>query len=248
MSLLLTDGIIKSLCGRFSYEKGEAYYRERQVTFLSENPRMPFYEATVERYNDTHLVTVEDNINGDVIAHCTCPAYDPDDKYCEHIAAVLLSIHAIQHESRDDGATTRPFGNLDGDHRLTSHILDLFGNKPQRSSRSQPLFDTRLVLELEFTCKPFQYGYRKFMFGIELKVGPKRLYIVQRVREFLDHIERREAYVFSKHFTYDPKLHSFQKEDDAIIRQLIEIYRNEQLYHETSTKFSANANHMSGDR
>ncbi len=73
------------------------------------------------------------------------------------------------------------------------------------------------------------------MFGIEMKVGPKRLYIVQRLREFLDHVERREAYVFSKHFTYDPKLHSFQKEDDAVIRQLIEIYHNEQMYHETST-------------
>ncbi|MDQ0886976.1 superfamily II DNA or RNA helicase [Paenibacillus sp. V4I9] len=248
MSFQLTDGVIKLLCGRFSYEKGEAYYHEGQVTFLNENPKMPFYEATVEGYNGTCLVTVENNINGDVIAHCTCPAYDPDDKYCEHIAAVLLNIHAIQQVSRVGGTTTRPSGNSEGDRRLTSNILDLFGNKPLRPSRSQPLFDTREVLELEFTCKPFQYGYRKLMFGIEMKVGPKRLYIVQRLREFLDHIERREAYVFSKHFTYDPKLHSFQKEDDAVIRQLIEIYHNEQMYHETSTIYSVHVNHLSGDR
>ena len=131
---------------------------------------------------------------------------------------------------------------------MTSHIMDLFGNKPLRPSRSQPLFDTRAVLELEFTCKPFQYGYRKLMFGIEMKLGPKRLYIVQRLREFLDHVARREAYVFSKHFTYDPKLHSFQKEDDVVIRQLIEIYHNEQMYHETSTIHSVHANHLSGNR
>lgn len=248
MSFQLTDGIIRLLCGRFSYEKGEAYYHERQVSFLNEDPETPLYEATVEGYNGTYQVTVEEDTNGEVIAHCTCPAYDPDDKYCEHIAAVLLNIHAIQQVPRVVGTAARPIGNPEGDRRLTSHILDLFGNKPQRPSRSQPLFDTRAVLELEFTCKPFQYGYRKFMFGIEMKVGPKRLYIVQRLREFLDHIERREAYVFSKHFTYDPKLHSFQKEDDAIIRQLIEIYRNEQMYLETSTTYSVRANYLSGDR
>ncbi|MDQ0921066.1 DEAD/DEAH box helicase [Paenibacillus sp. V4I5] len=248
MSFQLTDGVIRLLCGRFSYEKGEAYYHERQVSFLIEDPETPLYEATVEGYNGTFLVTVEEDTNGEVIAHCTCPAYDPDDKYCEHIAAVLLNIHAIQQVPRVVGTAARPFGNPEGDRRLTSHILDLFGNIPQRPSRSQPFFDTRAVLELEITCKPFQYGYRKFMFGIEMKVGPKRLYIVQRLREFLDHIERREAYVFSKHFTYDPKLHSFQKEDDAVIRQLIEIYRNEQMYLETSTTYSVRANYLSGDR
>ncbi len=50
------------------------------------------------------------------------------------------------------------------------------------------------------------------MFGIELKVGPKRLYIVQRIREFLEKVDRREAFVFSKNFTYDPAIHSFQQE------------------------------------
>ncbi len=78
-----------------------------QVTFLSEDPETPLYEATVKGYNGTYLVTVEDNINGDVIAHCTCPAYDPHDKYCEHIAAVLLNIHAIQQVSRVAGTTAR---------------------------------------------------------------------------------------------------------------------------------------------
>jgi superfamily II DNA or RNA helicase len=247
MSFQLTDGIIKSLCGRFSYEKGEAYYRERQVTFLHEDPETPRYEATVKGYNDTSLVTVEEDTTGHVIAHCTCPAYDPDDTYCEHIAAVLLNIHTIQHVTRVPG-TTPLNGNLDGDRRLTNHILDLFGNKPQRPSRSQPLFDTREVLEVELTCRPFPYGYGKSMFGIEMKVGPKRLYIVQRVREFLEHIERKEAYIFSKHFTYDPKLHSFQKEDDAIIRQLIEIYHYEQMYQETSTTHFTHAKQLSGDR
>ncbi|NRF91737.1 SNF2 helicase associated domain-containing protein [Paenibacillus frigoriresistens] len=247
MSFQLTDGIIKSLCGRFSYEKGEAYNRERQVTFLHEDHETPRYEATVKGYNDTSLVTVEEDTTGHVIGHCTCPAYDPDDTYCEHIAAVLLNIHAIQHVTRVPGTTTLT-GNLDGDRRLTNHILDLFGNKPQRPSRSQPLFDTREVLELEFTCRPFPYGYGKSMFGIEMKVGPKRLYIVQRIREFLEHIERKEAYIFSKHFTYDPKLHSFQKEDDVIIRQLIEIYHYEQMYQETSTTQFTHAKQLSGDR
>lgn len=247
MSVQLTDPIIKLLCGRFSYEEGEAYYQAGKVTITMDDPEASIYEATVEESGSLYPVTVEIDQNGEVDAQCACPAFYPEDHYCKHIAAVLLNIHDNQQHSRLPirAGASKPHPE---DRGLMSGILGLFSDKPLRPSSARPLFDSRAILDVEFTCRPFLYGYRKYMFGIELKVGPKRLYIVQKIREFLERIERREAYVFSKHFTYVPELHSFQMENDAVIRQLIEIYHNEKMYRETSNVYAVHANHRSGDR
>jgi SNF2 family DNA or RNA helicase len=248
MSFQLTDEAIKLLCGRFSYEKGETYYQEGRVTFTIDDPDASIYEAWVEENNDTYQVTVQNDKKGDVAAHCNCPEFYPDDLYCEHIAAVLMNIHELQDVPRSAGSTARVSGHSKGDTRLTNGMLELFSSKPVRSSGARTLFDTRTVLDVEFTCKPFPYGNKKYMFGIEIKVGPKRLYIVQKLKEFLEHVELREAYEFSKHFNYDPKLHSFQKKDDEIIRQLIQIYHNEKMYRETSSTYVVPAKNAGGER
>ncbi|WP_141504567.1 DEAD/DEAH box helicase [Paenibacillus luteus] len=122
------------------------------------------------------------------------------------------------------------------DTRIAGSMLGLFGNRPPRSRKSSSLIDTRILLDAEITCKLYPYGYRKHLFGIELKVGPKRLYIVQRIREFLEKVERREPFVFSKHFTYDPTHHCFRPEDDAVLTQLYEVYRQESLYRQMSNR------------
>ncbi len=273
MSFQLTKRVIKLLCGSFSYERGEACYRAHKVTIKNFDPDSSIYEAEVKG-NILYRVTAEMDSNGDVSATCTCPADHSYSKYCKHIAAVLLNVHDLQNAGRspirsyayklqtEDGfpggsgqlaprftvSTARPSEVPAGDIGLARSVLGLFGNKPPRPSSTRSLFDTRSPLDVEFTFSPFPYGYRKYLFGIEVKVGPKRLYIVQKLREFLDRIDRREAYAFSKHFTYDPELHSFHTDDDAIIRQLVQIYHNEKMYRETSNIYSAHANPMSGDR
>jgi superfamily II DNA or RNA helicase len=274
MSFQLTKRVIKLLCGPFSYERGETYYRTKKVTIDHFDPDSSLYEATV-RGNIDYRVSAEIDSNGDVSAECTCAALlSHNGKLCKHIAAVLLKIHDIQNagkspvrsyaskllpeEGFSDAAgqmtprfavSTANFTGISaGDIGLTNGMLGLFSNKSVRPSRTGKLFDSRTALDVEFTCSPFPYGYRKYMFAIELKVGPKRLYIVQKLREFLDRVDKREPYVFSKHFTYDPDLHSFDEENDAIIRHLIQIYHNEKLYRETSSIYSAHANPLSGDR
>jgi superfamily II DNA or RNA helicase len=237
MSFQMTKRVIKLLCGPFSYERGETYYRSRKVTITSYDPDHSIYEATVKG-NIDYQVAVEIDHNGDVSATCTCTElYSYSNKYCKHIAAVLLNIHDIQNSVISAG-----------DIGLTNGMLGLFAKKSSRLSRTGALFDSRTVLDVEFTCSPFPFGYRKYMFAIEVKIGPKRLYIVQKLREFLDRVDRREAYVFSKNFTYDPEQHSFDEKNDAVIQLLIQIYHNEKMYRESSSIYSAHANHLSGDR
>ncbi len=261
MSFQLTQRFIKSLCGQISYERGEAYYRAGKVTFTNYDTETSQYEATVKG-KSSFQVTVEIDRNGDVNTECSCPTLSSYDYYCQHIAAVLLNIQDVENDSRSsvgmvasklqpeegNSGWSDPSGISAGDRQLTHDILGLFADKPLRPSRTRPIFDNRVLLDVEFTCRTFSYGYRRYMFGMEMKVGPKRLYIVQKLREFLDRIDRREAHVFSKHFTYDPQLHRFQKENAAVIQHLIEIHQNEKMYRETSNLDSIHANRMSGDR
>lgn len=160
-----------------------------------------------------------------------------------HAASELAMRYASQGSRPAEGLSM-------ADNQLMSGILGLFGaeERPQRSRASRHIFESRALLDVGFIVKPFPYSFRKYMFGIELKVGPKRLYIVQKIREFLDRIDRREAYAFSKNFTYEPELHAFGRADDAILAQLIQIYRNERMVRETMNAFHSSGSGMSGER
>ncbi len=266
MNVQLTEKVIQMLCGQTSFDKGEAYYRAGKVTITYYDPETLTWEATV-KVNGSDEVTIEILENGDVEAECSCPTLASYDKYCSHIAAVLLSIkdnpndfgRSLVHSGRSKAGLEGGFSeqsssgrNASGrsarDSRLLSGILSLFGDKPLRSSRTRSLFDTREPLDVEFICKPFPYGYKKHMFGIEMKVGLKRLYIVQKVREFLDRVGRRESWAFTKHFTYEPELHSFHPHNDAVIRALIQIEENERVFRESSSPLTAHASYHGGDR
>jgi superfamily II DNA or RNA helicase len=270
MNFQLTKRVIKELCGRFSYERGEAYQNAGRVRFTANHQDRSCYEAEV-RGTSLYQVTVNME-DGDVHALCTCPAFESYDNYCKHVAAVLLEIHDRAHGSRPpvrsfesalfpenlqdhSGRMTERYTSREArrsspslDKRLTDSVLNLFSDKPQPPTGMRPLFETREPLQAEFIYRPFPYAYRKYMFGIEMKVGPKRTYVVQRIREFLHAVDRRQSYVFSKYFTYDPERHSFPDEYDAVIRQLLDIYRHEQLYRETSDTYTGSAKSVSGDR
>ncbi|MEJ8543943.1 SNF2 helicase associated domain-containing protein [Brevibacillus borstelensis] len=277
MSFQLTKGIITSLCGRISSDRGKAYYRARKVTFTRCDPEASVYEATVKAASSSYQVAIEFHPNGDVEAECSCPSLGSYDQYCQHIAAVLHGIQDMERNEllqsysqaarrrsealagaygdpspqlapRSSTAAGQPTRIAAADVQLANRVLGLFGERPTRPNHVRPLFDTRTALDVSFTLKPVAYGFRKQMFGIELKVGPKRLYIVQKIREFLERIERGESFVFSKHFTYDPKHHRFGAEDDAVIRQLIHIFHNEKLYRETVSAHLAQTRSVSGER
>lgn len=251
----INEHMIQSLCGRTSFNKGVSYVRSGKVTITSYNPSEFTIQAQVETEQmfDVH-VGIDDK--GDIMAECSCSSFFSFDKHCKHTAAALLY---ILHNQRDLPSISVPVvspdcygeenSEIDVDNQLANTMLELFEHKYERPSRAQTYFDTRQLLEVEFVCRVISYGFRKYRFAMEMKVGPKRTYIVQNIRKFLDRIQRNESYAFTKHFTYDPELHSFQKEHDDIIRKLIEIYSSEQLVHEASGPLSSmGPGKISGER
>ncbi len=134
------------------------------------------------------------------------------------------------------------------DTKLVNGMLGLFDTKPKRLISNRVVIDAREILDVEITVKLYPYTFQKYLFAIELKVGSKRLYVVHKLSEFLDHIDGREPYIFTKQFTYDPELHRFEQANLDIITQLIRIYRTERMYSEISTTHSLRAHHVKDDR
>ncbi|MDB4867790.1 MAG: helicase, partial [Cohnella sp.] len=191
MSLELTERVIKRLCGRFSYERGEPYYRDGQVTFTHCDHENFTYGSTVAGKRN-YEVTVDLDPAGDVRAECTCPAFNSYDQYCEHIAASLLHIHDYQQGAELPvvaGASGLPLDHSD-DYVLADGLLGLFGDKLPRSGSPHTLFDQRTKLEVAFTCRSIPFGYKQYMFAIEMKAGPGKLYVVQNMSQFLERIDR----------------------------------------------------------
>ncbi|MDF2926125.1 MAG: helicase [Paenibacillaceae bacterium] len=139
-------------------------------------------------------------------------------------------------------------GSVAGDSRLLRGMMELFTDRPTLPTGMQPRIDTRTALDVEFVLKLFLFGYRRSLFGLELRIGPKRLYIVQKIRDFLDHLEQGKSVVFAKNFTYEPKLHGLREADDAVIQQLKQIYRQDKLYKEINTSLSFQSRLLSGER
>ncbi|WP_028543728.1 DEAD/DEAH box helicase [Paenibacillus taiwanensis] len=272
MSLKLTLPIIKSQCGLFSYERGEAYYSAGRVTLTHHNLKAGNFQATVHGTEDYYRVNVDKDPNKHISATCTCPGFPAKGSFCKHVAAVLLCIYEMEQEEpssayaspislaartarRSEHSTSQSHTRVDerstianSDIQVTHGMLGLFARKQKNSTGTRLRFDERIQLEMEFTCKPIAYGYRKFILAIECKVGPKRLYIIQKLREFLDSVDRGRSYTFSKLFTYDPLLHSFHPHDDAILQQLIRAYRQEEVHLETAHSYSNPANRAGGER
>lgn len=277
MGFSVTERVIKLLCGKSIFEKGLAYFQSGSVDIIDieeRNESIPDlprsrYEALVQGGIGYEVMVVID-IDGDVTAECTCPAYSHGGPFCKHIAAVLISIDALEPAGErpdrtgtsslstieDTGVltprfstdSTRDMGGKSRDQHLVSSLLGMFSNHKPRPSGTGAFVDNRIPLNVEFICKPFTYSYSTTMLGIEMKIGSKRLYVVHRIRGFLERVHRGETFEFSKHFIYDPAIHSLRKEDNIVLQKLIEIVLNEKMYRDNVTHHSPYGGNLGGDR
>ncbi|WP_078410033.1 DEAD/DEAH box helicase [Priestia abyssalis] len=224
MNITLNQKIIKDLCGTVSFKRGDAFYRANKVTF--ERYSSDVCHATVTGTEDFQVIIEKDG-NGGFRTACSCPTLASFQKDCQHIAAVLLSIYEHQRQGTVPVSQNECQSDSSTNQRLTEGLLTLFDHRPVRSSGHQLHFENRQVLDAVFTCKPVNIGQERNMFGIEIKIGPAR---VQHIRDFLERVKEGNPSKLSVSFTYDPSLHCFQKETDAVIQQLIQVSGDEKVY------------------
>lgn len=236
--LSLTKQSIQELCDAASYMRGEAYFRSGQVISIKQEADGLGYRALVKGNEQTRYnVEVEINEDGEVNASCECTAYSPL-SYCKHIAAVLMT---LMDEEPEEGLQQGEEIS-EKDSHLTRQVIFLFDrNLTQQSQLSQDDLDfmDSQPLEVEFYCKVVKSFTSKPMFAISMKVGVSRLYIVQRIKDFLKHVDDSTPMMFAKHFTFDPVEHFFKEHDKQVIELLIEAMNAEEIYKDLFHSFSS---------
>ncbi|MFB5266683.1 SNF2 helicase associated domain-containing protein [Paenibacillus enshidis] len=102
--------------------------------------------------------------------------------------------------------------------------------------RSIPVKD---ALQVEYIVKVME-GYNiEDHLALEMKIGIKRTYIVQKIRDFLDAVGSGESYPFTKMFTFDQTSQIFLPEDQAIMDILLRARANERLMKKTINPYSS---------
>lgn len=218
MNITLNQKLIKEMCGTVSFKRGDYFYQTNKVTFEQYLPDR--CQAMVTGEEDFH-VTVETGANHEILTNCSCPKLASFTKDCQHIAAVLIAIHEHQQKG------TIPMVSNSTNHNLTEGLLTLFTDQPVRSSGHQLHFEKRNVLDIEFTCIPVDVGKGRYLFAIEMNLASIP---VENIRMFLERVSAGQTYSLSSSFTFDPSLHCFQKETDAVLQQLIRVLRDERVY------------------
>lgn len=209
------------MCGIVSFKRGEAFYRSNKV--IVEKVSSEYCEAVVTGTEDFHVVLY---MNGKGFkAECNCPSLTSYQKDCQHIAAVLLALYDRQKKGSFPQASIEE--TLAAPNQgLSENLLQLF-NMEKRSSSHRHHFENRQVLDVDFICKPLLLGKEKRIFGIEMNIEEIN---VTYIRDFLRNWDEGKPFPLSSSYTYDPVLHCFSKEIDAVMEQLVEVMGDETVY------------------
>jgi len=231
--ILLAD--IRKWCGEDIYRKGQTYFKQNRVLRVERDPDSRLFDAVVsgtKRYK-VHVELYEDGEFPE--AECDCPYYESTDTPCKHIAAVLLRLHEMQGGSVSDDSV--PI--ITNEHvYLARNMISLFDRTPAAvEDHGSYMLGQPETVNVEYTITA-STSQRKPSLTIEVKLGTKRLYIIQKIKQLLGHLESGTPFEIAKLFTLDPASHSFSQTDRAIMDQLIEIARNETAYRESHLMYA----------
>ncbi|MBD2848148.1 SNF2 helicase associated domain-containing protein [Paenibacillus sp. IB182496] len=249
MNITIED--IKEMCGSTSYSRGRQYQQAGRVKLLPFNAREQAFKAAV-RGSRTYTVAVwvEDNEVREV--ECNCPAFSNHYYCCKHVAAVLLEMRQATRQGPANVVNSpsgRTFGQALSDwesrvsnrtilpdaaslaarfeEQLAQRMLDLFEDS------YSPGTDRAISLEKEVARAEFtiHIGAVPDLLQVELKIGAGRLYVVHKIREFLEQMDHGQPIVFTKNYTYDPRHQTFSEADTNALNALVAAMRDEKYYY-----------------
>lgn len=233
-----TKSDVQTMFSSTLFQRGVTYYREGRVYELEYDRVEGLWRAVVQ---GTYLYDVTVRIDDKYITtYCECPAHDQY-RNCKHVVAVLLDMCDLRDNpdrQLDEAREATP-----QDDRLITRLIEAFSTRHDDIRDASPYLDSELqLLKVEFICKshplPLSSMSDQNLLTIEMKTGIQRLYVVKKLKDFLDSVFDKHAYEFTKRFTYDPTVHVFADEDWEIIEMLREISLNEAVFHHSNASYS----------
>ncbi|KGP80897.1 hypothetical protein P364_0117835 [Paenibacillus sp. MAEPY2] len=188
--------------------------------------------------NTDSVMNVGSHSNSSAHAFATEPL-PSDSKLDDHLDVDRPSIHFAQ-AGRPSSAPGWGKSADKPSYRTADQILSMFAKERSPLHANERKYTApvtrsslREELQLQFICKLVQVHKGGAKLALELKVGNKRLYVVQKVKQFLNCIENGEPMSFTKLFFYDPSMHYFSPQDQAILSMLIRMRQSEEAYRES---------------
>ncbi|OEH93948.1 hypothetical protein BFG57_10515 [Bacillus solimangrovi] len=226
----LTIQDIRKECNNIRvFQRGEQYWENGNVSLVSITEDGRNAEAIVTG-NVDYGVKVE-LIGNRISADCNCPAYNSYPSWCKHITAALLEIHELTTYGEIDKYFIRSEGISPAisayEKRKTDDVIRLFKKFHIQTQYREG--KGKEPVRVEYILKMIP-SIDQTMMGLEVKVGPKRTYVVKNIKQFLLNVVNERIHPFTKTFTYDPNLHTFSDVDQEIIEQLLQIVENQTFY------------------
>ncbi|WP_239255029.1 DEAD/DEAH box helicase [Listeria ilorinensis] len=147
---------------------------------------------------------------------CNCPPHlSGEEPVCAHIYAASLLHRDAEHAKKSADFKKRIL------EQEAETLLTLFQTSMSQQYQPEDLRSKETLL-IHYQLK-IKQEKEQHVLAIELKVGPKRTYIVKNIRTFLRAVSKGQLYNFTKTFSYDPSEHTFGPEDTAILKLLSQI-------------------------
>ncbi|MBB6454485.1 SNF2 family DNA or RNA helicase [Salirhabdus euzebyi] len=251
---MLNRQSIKNMFPDTIYRRGLSYYNQARVQQLTHNEHQNVWNAKVM---GTHVYDVEVEILDNELSYvCDCPAHDQYG-FCKHSVAVLLEMLEMLVEDADKEQLESHLRQIEqhenkyqqGEELLsssfTSEIINLFSNEISVPKKTNSTGSSSLLgkpLKVEFHIKHMPKPWDTSLLSIEMKIGIDRVYVVKKLKELLDHIERQEELYFTQKFVYDPNIHFFEQGDLEVIQLLLNIYKSENFYHQRNRWLATSSN------
>lgn len=214
------DVVVKDQMGRIDYLRGKNY--DPRLIELKE-----VYETESTRCNKFKVESESDYINyeieirtrkGEIIGtHCTCPRYYAR-SMCKHIAACLINYQDdIFYENTEEKA-----------YNYSLEILKEFYTSPKKGTINLKK-QLNLTVEMSFAYNPY---YKNTDIALKFKIGEDKLYSLNnKLSNFMKCYETGNGVTeFGKNFLYEKDKYYFNPVDEAIIKYLHSLYKNNPYY------------------
>lgn len=167
-------------------------------------------EISNEKY-EAYLF-IDDNHNKVLSTYCDCKDFHNNNYYndaymCKHLGALILKYIELK---REDIKKEIQDGKM---------YLDLI----------KLLEDPKQKVDLEiYIHDDFKYNEKRYL--VNFKIGTSRKYIIKNLNDFIEAKNNYKLLHFGKDFEYHPLVHTFDDEDEKIIKKIEEaVYIQEKL-------------------
>ncbi|MDC3417415.1 DEAD/DEAH box helicase [Aquibacillus salsiterrae] len=205
------------------FRRGQSYFKQGRVKDLHYNSDDRTWQGKVVGTETYNVIVTDDEAR--INYNCNCMAIYQYGE-CKHVVACLL---AIENKLKANPFLANSYLQ-EKNHEAINYFVNAFSSLQQTDAYHRQELVQKQQLQAEFIIKTQSQYIKPSLWTIEMKIGPKRTYVVKDLRGFLSAVDQRKSYFFTNSFSYDPTEHAISASDMAVMTMLHSMAMNELAY------------------